>query len=112
MVFCDISKAFNKIWHTGLIAKLARVWIAGELLNWFTNYLSDREQRVVINGQTSDWKHIRTGVPQGSVLRPLLFLVFINDITFQVKSSEVRLFADDTVPVSYTHLTLPTILLL
>ena len=97
MVFCDISKAFDRVWHTGLLAKLSRVGITGNLLKWFENYLSNREQRVVINGQSSEWKHIKAGVPQGSVLGPLLFLIFINDITNEVQSSEVRLFADDTI---------------
>ena len=97
VVFCDISKAFDRVWHTGLLSKLSRVGITGELLKWFQNYLSNRQQRVVINGQASEWGDIMAGVPQGSVLGPLLFLVYINDLTFQVQSSEVRLFADDTV---------------
>ena len=63
----------------------------------FENYLSNREQRVVINGQESSWGKVTAGVPQGSVLGPLLFLIYINDITSQVQSSEVRLFADDTI---------------
>ena len=97
IAFCDISKAFDRVWHTGLIAKLSRVGIGGDLLKWFKNYLTNREQRVVINGQTSEWLPIKAGVPQGSVLGPLLFLVFINDLTFHVQSTEVRLFADDTI---------------
>ena len=97
VVFCDISKAFDRVWHVGLLAKLSRVGITGTLLRWFENYLSNRQQRVVINGQESPWGTIKAGVPQGSVLGPLLFLIYINDLTNQVQSSEVRLFADDTI---------------
>ena len=97
VVFCDISKAFDRVWHNGLIAKLAKIGITGNLLKWFENYLSNRQQRVVINGQESEWGQIKAGVPQGSVLGPLLFLVYINDLTNEVQSSEVRMFADDTI---------------
>ena len=97
VVFCDISKAFDRVWHPGLLAKLHNVGIIGSLYDWFHSYLSDRVQRVVINGQCSTWAQINSGVPQGSVLGPLLFLVYINDITLVPKSSEVRLFADDTI---------------
>ena len=85
------------MWHPGLLAKLARVGIAGNLLAWFENYLTNRQQRVVINGQTSSWGKVSAGVPQGSVLGPLLFLVYINDVTHAVEHSQVRLFADDTI---------------
>ena len=95
IVFCDISKAFDKVWHEGLLYKLKKIGIGGNLLNWFRNYLSNRLQRVVIRGQNSDWGTIKAGVPQGSVLGPLLFLVYINDIVCGIKSS-IRLFADDT----------------
>ena len=96
IVFCDISKAFDKVWHEGLLFKLKNIGISGPLLNWFKDYLNSRKQRVVINGQSSSWNSIKAGVPQGSVLGPLLFLIYINDIT-SVIQSEVRLFADDTV---------------
>ena len=96
-MFCDISKAFDRVWHKGLLVKLARIGITGELLEWIESYLSDRKQRVVINGKSSDWGDVKAGVPQGSVLGPLLFLIYINDITFTTENSEIRLFADDTV---------------
>ena len=95
VVFCDISKAFDRVWHKGLIYKLKRVGIRGTLLNWFNNYLSNRKQRVVINSEHSNWTDITAGVPQGSILGPMLFLVFINDIVENIHST-VRLFADDT----------------
>ena len=74
-VFCDISKAFDRVWHAGLLLKLQAAGVSGKVLAWFKSYLSDRRQRVVIPGATSDWASIRAGVPQGSILGPLLFLV-------------------------------------
>ena len=73
--------------------KLHSVGISGHLLKWFEHYLSDRQQRVVINGKTSSY--LNAGVPQGSILGPLLFLVYINDIVSELNCN-IRLFADDT----------------
>ena len=95
IVFCDISKAFDRVWHNGLIYKLSSMGVKGSLLSWFRDYLCDRYQRVVLEGEQSTWGRINAGVPQGSVLGPLLFLVYINDIT-HVVNSNIRLFADDT----------------
>ena len=94
-VFCDISKAFDRVWHKGLIRKLKTAGITGTLLKWFKSYLDERKQRVVIPGAKSDWTFIQAGVPQGSILGPLLFLIFINDIVTEI-GSNIRLFADDT----------------
>ena len=90
-----MSKAFDKVWHEGLIFKLEQNGIEGKLLNLFKNYLSNRKQRVVLNGMESKWGEIRAGVPQGSVLGPLLFLIYINDLEDGIKSN-VKFFADDT----------------
>ena len=80
-----------------LLFKLNSVGINCTLLQWFTDYLKDRKQRAVLPGVSSDWCFIIASVPQGSILGPLLFLVFTNDIVEEINSS-VRLFADDTSP--------------
>ena len=94
-VFLDISKAFDKVWHEGLLYKLKSMGISGELIKLLENYLSNRLQRVVLNGQTSPWRPVLAGVPQGSILGPLLFLIHINDLPNRLKSN-AKLFADDT----------------
>ena len=94
-VYLDMSKAFDKVWHAGLIFKLQQNGIEGKLLNLFSNYLSNRKQRVVLNGMESSWGNVKAGVPQGSVLGPLLFLVYINDLEQGIES-HVKFFADDT----------------
>ena len=95
-VFPDISKAFDKVWHDGLIFKLKQNGISGSLLKLFENYLHDRKQRVVLNGSFSEYSNIESGVPQGSVLGPLLFLIYINDLETNINSN-IRFFADDTM---------------
>ena len=86
-VFLDISKAFDKVWHDGLIFKLEQYGMSGNLLKLVQNYLINRKQRVVQNGSYSDYTSIESGVPQGSVLGPLLFLVYINDLERNIKST-------------------------
>ena len=94
-IFFAISKAFDKVWHKGLIFKLKRAVINGKLLAWFSDCLSNRCQRVVLPSCQSNTKHLNVGVLQGSVLVPLLFLVYINDIVENTESG-INLFADDT----------------
>jgi hypothetical protein len=95
VVFCDISKVFDRVWHKGLLHKLESIGIRGSLLSWVKKYLSERKQRVVINNSTSSWRDIHAGVPQGSIVVSLLFIVFINDILTDINST-IKLFADDT----------------
>ena len=95
LVFCDQSKAFDRVWHAGLVFKLKSFGITGPLLDWLMDYLRDRLQRISIDGIYSIWELIKAGVPQGSVLGPLLFIIYINDIVENIKSG-IKLFADDT----------------
>ena len=94
-VFFDISKAFDKVWYKGLIFKLKQNDISDKFLNIIADFLSFRKQRVVLNGQASPWVGIKAGVPQSSILRPLLFLIYINDLSDNL-STTAKLFADNT----------------
>ena len=91
----DISKAFDKVWHNGLIYKLKQNGVSGNLLNLIIGFLDARKQRVVLNGQYSSWASVKAGVPQGSILGPLFFLIFINDLSDNLVLNP-KLFADDT----------------
>ena len=93
-VFC-VSKAFDRVWHDGLIYKLKRCGVSGSLLSLVESFLKDKKQRTVLNGQNSSWRDSSAGVPQGSILGPLFFLVYINDLTEYLRCN-VKLFADDT----------------
>ena len=92
----DLSKAFDTIDHHILIQKLNHYGVRGSALSWFVNYLSSRSQYVVINGVKSNTQCNTCGVPQGSVLGPLLFLIYINDIVNSSSIINFSLFADDT----------------
>ena len=91
----DLTKAFDSVPHHHLLLRLDLVGIRGDLLNWFRAFLTCRRQRVVINGQTSSWLTVRSGVPQGSVLSPLLFILYIDDLHHSVTDSTLKIFADD-----------------
>ena len=101
-VFLDLSKAFDKVWLDGIIFKLKAYGVEGELLSLLKNYVESREQRVVLNGQTSERRKIMSGIPQASVLGPLLFLVYINDLPDGINSL-CKIFADDTSLVSKVY---------
>ena len=94
-VFLDISKAFDRVYHRGLTAKLKHYGICVPLIKWFKSYLTNTFQRVVIPGDISEWLEVLTGVPQGSILGPLFFIMFINDIVKEIHSN-ICVFADDT----------------
>ena len=94
-IFCDIGKAFDRVWHADLIYKLEAAGVTDAVLNWFRSYLSDKKKRVVLPGASSDWIYILAGVPQRSILGPLLFLLYINDIVNDI-GVNIRLFADGT----------------
>ena len=98
----DISKAFDKVWHEGIIFKLQQNGISDDLLNILSDFLRNRKQRVTLNGQSSSWTNVNAGVPKGSILGPLLFLIYIDDLPGAL-SSNAKLFADDTSLFSVVH---------
>ena len=95
-VFLNISKAFDKVWHDGIVFQLTQNGMSGNLLQPLRNFLNERKQWVVLNGQFFSWKNVNAGVPQGSILGPLLFLIYSNGLT-EGFSSNAKLFADDTL---------------
>ena len=95
VLYLDFQKAFDKVPHKKLMAKIRALGITEEVADWIEDWLRNRKQRVVINGEASEWADVTSGVPQGSVLGPLLFLIYINDIDIGL-SSRIAKFADDT----------------
>ena len=96
MIIMDFSKAFDTEPHNRLLNKLNRYGIRNNTHNWISNFLKYRKQRVVIGGEHSTWTQVISSVPQGTVLDPLRFLTYINDLPNNIHSS-IRLFADDSV---------------
>ena len=94
-LYLDFRKAFDSVPHQRLLSKLRSCGITGCAFNWIRAFLTDRQQQVVVGGSESPWSPVSSGVPQGSVLGPLLFLIFINDMP-TVVSSTIKMFADDT----------------
>ena len=95
MTFLDASKAFDRVWHSGLIFKLNQLGIHCIFLQLIRSNISDRCQKVVLSGFSSTWTSVRAGVPQGPILGPLLFIVYTNDIINNIQT-DINLYADDT----------------
>ena len=94
-IYFDFKKAFDKVPHRRLLAKLEGVGVKGQLLSWIKNWLTGRKQRVCVENQFSTWTETTSSVPQGSVLGTILFLIYINDLQ-NVVNSDLSMFADDT----------------
>ena len=95
VIFLDLSKAFDSVPHERLLLKLSRYGIDGQLHLWFRNFLTNRKQRVLMRGSYSDWSPVISGVPRGSILGPVMFLIYVNNIP-DIITSTAKLFADDT----------------
>ena len=95
IVYLDFRKAFDLVPHNKLIIKLKSLGIEGNVLNWIKAWLSNRQQRVVIDGKNSNYKNVTSDVPQGSVLGPIFFLIYINDLDVNI-TNNISKFADDT----------------
>ena len=100
VVCLDISKAFDRGWHPGLLVKLCALGFAGKLLHWLADYLKNHSMKVTLNGKSTSTKFINAGVPQGTILEPLLFIILIDDITLDISSTSI-LYADDVTLMSF-----------
>ena len=95
VIYTDFSKAFDSVPHERLFLKLESLGIKGDILNWIKSFLRGRTQCVRVDGAYSSWKDVVSGIPQGSVIGPILFVIFINDMPDAVKHNFCKLFADD-----------------
>ena len=95
VIYTDFAKAFDKVPHRRLLHKLKAQGISGNIYNWIESWLVDRKQRVVIDGYMAEWKNVSSGVPQGSVLGPLLSFIFINDLPDNIRAN-INLYANDS----------------
>ena len=95
VIYKNYAKTFDRVAHECLLKKMEGYGITGSVLGWTRDFLNNRRQKVAVNGQESDWADVLSGVPQGSVLGPLLFVIYINDLPDQIHTV-VKMFADDT----------------
>ncbi len=96
-IVLDFAKAFDKVPHKRLTFNLKYYGISGPILHWHTAFLTDRTQRVLLDGSSSSTVPVSSGVPQGTVLGPLLFLLYVNNLPLSTRNSSTRLFADDSL---------------
>jgi hypothetical protein len=95
MIYLDIQKAFDSVGHLRLLPKLKGYGFEGEILQWIKSFLMDRKQGVLVNGQSSEWKDVTSGIPQGTVLGLVLFIIYMNDMPDRV-TNILRMIADDS----------------
>ena len=102
IIHLDFCKAFDKVPHKRLLKKIEGYGIKGQILKWIEAFLSNRKQRVMINGSFSEWRPVTSGIPQGSVLGPILFIIYISDLPEVIKCY-IKLYADDAKAYSVVN---------